>query len=553
MPITGGVKNEYGNDDWKKPGGVNTGRWVTVKDPRTGQDVQRWEWFGSEGTGMNWGAIIAALVGAGANAYSAKQAQKSHEGGSGFTNEPWGPTQPMIMDLLNRALGLSNQPMPAFPGGPRNVGINPQLQKAMDLIAQRTGDTTHLDNSNTLGNAITSGTHNPIINHLFSGGGGNIENPYMDEFINRGFAGDFENDLLKNFLTSGLGGMMGGGLTGGGSSFGGGGNFDFQGIEPNQWMLDVLNGKWLNNNPHLARVADNIRREGIETYSQSVVPQIDSQYARAGRFGSGHYGTAQALANEEANEAIGDDISQLYSQDYTNERSNMMGAMGILSGQDIANLNAQTSMYNANTAAGASAYNSDLASQDRRLGLMLEGLLGHGNQKLGGLGLLGDMIGAYSQDRTNELGVQRDLAGMLSNDMLGYLSAIPGLEGAKYIGPELMFQGGQEMQRNAQGNANRRHAYDMQKWQYETQYPYKQLEFFANLLYPAAGMGGSGTSFSPYTGQNPWEAALTGALGGWMFGQGMGNNGGGNNGGNSNSGNTGLGFDLDDWWFQTYG
>jgi hypothetical protein len=134
----------------------------------------------------------------------------------------------------------------------------------------------------------------------------------------------------------------GGGSSGGGSSSssgrpgGGNGNFmntqqlgDYLGnysVEPNQWMREVLDGKFLDQgNPYVQSLVD----ESYEDYQRSL-GDIDSRFATSGRFGSGALARAHVLANEEFNEGA----QQLRGSLYENERNRMMDAMGMLSGEN---------------------------------------------------------------------------------------------------------------------------------------------------------------------------------------------------------------------------
>lgn len=504
-------------------GGGNPSPSATSGNPSTMGGKPGLGWFGGSGGtggglgGMTWGDWISAGLGA-YSAYSQNEAMKN-AGKQSSTSAPWGPSQNILMDLLNRANLLSQQGAPPFYGPPPKVGMNSTLQNALGMIEGMAGNSPFVGDAQTIGNQITNNQHNPIMNYLFQGGGGKVNNPYMDQFIQQGFGGGFENDLLKNFITSGLGGFGGPGGGGGFSPA----PFTFQGIEPNDWMRAVLDGEWLSpdKNPFLAEQVENLRREGLETYKRSIVPQIDSQYARSGRFGSNHYATAQAMANEEANESINTASSQFLGDNYARERAAMMQAMGLLSNQDIANLQSQTSIHNTNTNAAASSAAAGMAADSQNRQTMLQALLGYGDQRLAGLGMLGDMIGNYSGDRQFEIASLGELAGQLSSDKLGYLSLIPGLEDARWRGPNELLNAGNIRQQHMGANANNQYNYEKNKWQYETSWPYEQLEFLANMAIPIGGLGGQSNTSTPFTGPSSFEAALMGGLGGYTFWQGM--------------------------------
>lgn len=103
---------------------------------------------------------------------------------------------------------------------------------------------------------------------------------------------------------------------------------------PQQGMANVnsyktLRGDYLDpaSNPYLSATYNAAAGDMTRNYANSVMPGVNSTFSQAGRYGSG----AHLNAVSDANSALGSNLSnlgnQIYGQNYSQERQNMMGAM----------------------------------------------------------------------------------------------------------------------------------------------------------------------------------------------------------------------------------
>lgn len=312
----------------------------------------------------------------------------------------------------------------------------------------------------------------------------------------------------------------------------------------NTWMRDALDGAWLNQDaPGLQSVLDRIRREGLETYQNSIVPQIDSAMNRAGRFGSNAYATAQGQANAATQQSIGDQIGATLFQNYNAERNRMADALGQLNQldqtrlstdtqRDIAEMNASASASAAGAAARAQkdalALQRELAQEDNLLRAI--GMFGQTQQAGAGMGL--DAIQSLMGGDLSALGMMGDMAGLYQQGMgmdrdytLGLLGAAGNL-GAQQnqalmgaLGANQWADTGMNDARNNRWNfANQSHMFNQQA-------PWDLLAGFGDIILPIAAQFGtqhtSGENIQPGAGVNPWLAGLQGGIGGAMMGRGM--------------------------------
>ncbi|MBT7943454.1 MAG: hypothetical protein HN719_08875 [Alphaproteobacteria bacterium] len=83
-----------------------------------------------------------------------------------------------------------------------------------------------------------------------------------------------------------------------------------------QGALDTLSGSWLGG-PRYTEMYNAAVRPATQQFTESVLPGITSQFARAGRLGS----NAQQLATERATEAFGRSLADVGAQQYAAERA----------------------------------------------------------------------------------------------------------------------------------------------------------------------------------------------------------------------------------------
>jgi hypothetical protein len=94
-------------------------------------------------------------------------------------------------------------------------------------------------------------------------------------------------------------------------------------------LQDTLNGKYLNNNPYLDQTINAAQSDAIRGYNQSIVPSQNAAMARSGSFGNS--GIQQSIDNQnhDFGQTLGNIGSTIRANDYGNERSRQMSAIGM--------------------------------------------------------------------------------------------------------------------------------------------------------------------------------------------------------------------------------
>jgi hypothetical protein len=91
-------------------------------------------------------------------------------------------------------------------------------------------------------------------------------------------------------------------------------------------LADTLSGKYLNGNPYLDQMVNRAQSVTANNYATGTAAQTDANAAKAMGLGNtGYFG--QVAQNQDAlGRNLGDIATQMYGQNYANERSNMMDA-----------------------------------------------------------------------------------------------------------------------------------------------------------------------------------------------------------------------------------
>lgn len=481
---------------------------------------------------------------------------------------PWGPTSGPLRNIVDMAGSLFGNYWPSYPDvNPPSFGYGQATQDVMGQLlgnAQSGPSNLYQGVSDYILNNLGNKANNPYIDQVFNNAG-NYRPDYIDQFINQaggsGFFGSSE-PYMHNLLSqtafgggdnSGLFGISGDYLTRvldsflgpEGSAFQPGGLFSDSYARPT--IVTNAHSSRPNfgsaaNNPYLDDLKEAIRSEGEETYKRLIVPQVDSEYIRAGRYGSGAYQFAQARSFEEAMEAINNQVADTMFQAWEN----------------AANRASQENIARSSGASAASgAANSAATARQGQLLNFLGSVLGLGvgaDQFAGSLG--GDVLGLLSGtdqfnagslfsgigllDAANQgmLGLQGDMAGLYNNLLqgnqaydLGLLGTVPGLETAAQIPNQLLggllgplMQG--DIARYESGLGQFQNEFNRQ--QYNNTLPYQMLEQYLGTIGPLGQTFGtqqtSGTNTQPGAGFLP--GALQGALGGAMLGSGLSGGGG---------------------------
>lgn len=250
---------------------------------------------------------------------------------------------------------------------------------------------------------------------------------YYDQLITGLMGGAGQSPYLQQFIESGFG-TLGSTASSGGSSGGGGVGINFDDLllgEPtNDWHRAVLDGEFLNaDNPEVAALLDSIRNEAAETYERGVVPQIDSEFNRAGRFGSNAYATAQALANEEYNESVGQQVSGVLNDNFQSERDRMLQAVALLNSLDQTKIGAGVDLAGINSQASSAAASRQSNEMLAQQGMLLEAILGEAGLRMDGMNLAGTLTDSLYGRDNDRLSIMSQTAANDQNYQLGLLGA----------------------------------------------------------------------------------------------------------------------------------
>lgn len=89
-------------------------------------------------------------------------------------------------------------------------------------------------------------------------------------------------------------------------------------------------GAFLGSNPYLAGEFNAAAQPVTNAYMTATAPQTDSNFEASGRYGSGALGSARSINEQNLGTTLGNMGSNLYGQDYANERGLMTSAQGTL-------------------------------------------------------------------------------------------------------------------------------------------------------------------------------------------------------------------------------
>jgi len=109
-----------------------------------------------------------------------------------------------------------------------------------------------------------------------------------------------------------------------------------------QQAQSTVEGDYLNNNPFLTGAINNAMQPMIDNWNNQVAPGIDSQFARAGRMGSGLYAQQRNAAENTLANSMGRMAGDMSYQNYGDERARqqaMIGQAGNIAQQDYGDMN----------------------------------------------------------------------------------------------------------------------------------------------------------------------------------------------------------------------
>ena len=221
-------------------------------------------------------------------------AKSSGGGGSTSTtqqSEPWSGVQPYLKNIYSEAQNLYNQSGPnLYPGGwtaPRNPLINESENRALGYSeSPRVANMQSGAESMLTGEMLSNPWANPTYGTLRS----------MMPVGNLALTGSLMNTMMPGMADPAMGQMLSG--------------------DPFQ-------------NPYTQQVADTNARVMTENFNKHVLPSLRSNITAYNPGGSSRGDIAQGLAVEGLSDAIADNTTQMYQNDYNLALQRQMAAAGL--------------------------------------------------------------------------------------------------------------------------------------------------------------------------------------------------------------------------------
>lgn len=216
------------------------------------------------------------------------------------TQGPWGPAQPLFLDLYQRGMNALNQTNGQVYGGPLVAG---------PTADQRTAQGMARDWANSFAG---SGAANNLMN----------------------LANGVANGSMLNPATSPFGAITGREFTPGGPQ--------------GKLSTDILNGNYLNANPYLEGAITAAIDPLNKNFQRTVIPSIQDANVMNGAYGGSGTGYAQQAAAADLNSQIGNLSSMMSYQNYRDERSAQNALLGQMLGIDANNFSQRMGLDAAN-------------------------------------------------------------------------------------------------------------------------------------------------------------------------------------------------------------
>ena len=293
------------------------------------------------------------------------------------------------------------------------------------------------------------------------------------------------------------------------SAYGGGGG---AGVGPGTgavgasgYIKDILDGKYLTENPQLQAVLDAANRRTTEQYQQGLAG-LSAAAEGAGRLGGGSHQVADALQAQKFGQTLSDTEATTRYNDYNARMADIMQALGYGTGYDEALMANETQRQGISASAGASSAATAAAAKNAQVGQLLDAL--------------------QMQNQVGQFGIQGmgGMAELLQGARGDAASMIPGYEQQGMSNLASAFGMGSELNRqraaaNAQ-NFNR-------KLQL-SRLPWENLSNYSDLVNAMSSGYGQQHSWeqgqvpggysSPYMGPSPVAAGISGGLSGYQLG-----------------------------------
>lgn len=171
-------------------------------------------------------------------------------------------------------------------------------------------------------------------------------------------------------------------------------------------LQGTANGEYLNSNPYLDQMVKNANSSLISQYNNEVAPGIDSQFAKAGRSGSGAFASVRNNAETTLTDAMAKNASDIYGQNYATERANQQDAQKTIG--SLYDTNAKTALAAAGQLGAQSQAQQD--SRNSAASALMSGQNAQANTQLQGAGMAGGLreLDYMDADKLAAVGAQQD-------------------------------------------------------------------------------------------------------------------------------------------------
>jgi len=305
-------------------------------------------------------------------------------GGSGSsktTTTPWAGQQPYLTDLFQNAQQNYQSGGPQYFPDATYVPFAPQTQQALAMTEQRAmGSPTESAFNNYLQNSLGQGQYN-------------LDPAAYGSTQAIGGLGAGQSALMQqaNPFVSNMAGMQGLSALG-----------------------QTANGSMLNSNPYLDQMFGSASQQLTNQYQNTVNPSIAAMFGGAGRTGSEAEFGALGDAAGQYGQALSGLASNIYGNNYANERTNQLNAANSLTNLYQSGQNNQLQAGNALSQAGLGGINAlgglygDVSADQARAGAFapsasqldwnnIQQLMGAGNTIQGQAGnILQDAMNRYN-------------------------------------------------------------------------------------------------------------------------------------------------------------
>lgn len=292
-------------------------------------------------------------------------------------SDPWSGQQPYLRDAFGEAQRLYREGGPEFYPEATYIPFSGQTEAALGALQARS----------MMGSPVESGMQSYVTRTMNDPGGGFTQNFLGGQMMNQpnlaqtsGYADAVDPSSARSLLASmdGSAPMMG------------------QGSPVAQSLTNTMNGGGMNN-PYLDGMYDAASRRVTENFTDAVMPSLNAAFAGAGGSGSGIQRELAMDAADELGQNLTDMASNIYGNNYQQERGRQLQAAGLLSSDDLQRRGLDASLYNA--AQGRALTGAQTALQDNlnRLSLGADLYNTSANRGIAAASASNDLFGAQHE------------------------------------------------------------------------------------------------------------------------------------------------------------